>query len=87
MMSITVESRKYAALFYILASGKTGEVAYAWDCDISAWQQLPTDDRHVDTRSLYLARWTKLEKNDKVSFDMTYSYPGEKNCVLSQSPR
>ena len=33
--SYTIESRKYAPLFCMLASGKTGEEAYARDRDIA----------------------------------------------------
>ena len=43
----TVESCKYAPLFCMLASGKTGEGAYARDHDTSARQPLPTNNRQV----------------------------------------
>ena len=57
----------------MLASGKTGEGAYA------QIMMLPLDDHYRPT----IAKWTwdflyvagcLMEKNDKVSFDMTYSY-------------
>ena len=34
--AITIESSNHAPLFCMLALGKTGEGAYAWDHDISA---------------------------------------------------
>ena len=60
----------------MLASGKAGEGVYAQDRDISVWQPLPSDDRHVarDLCTLTGCLMDKTEKNNKVSFDMTYSY-------------
>ena len=60
----TVESRKYAPLFCMLASGKAGEGAYAWDHDISAWRPLPTNDCRVDAISVLLlvVWWRKQRK-------------------------
>ena len=49
----TVVSRKYAPLFCMLASDKTGEGAYAWDRNIAEWRPLPTDDCHMNARFLY----------------------------------
>ena len=70
-----VKSHKYAPPppFCMLASGKTGEGVYVQDRDISMWWPLPTNDRHVDTRSSYI-NWLFDGENNNVSFDMTYSY-------------
>ena len=54
----------------MLASGKTGKGAYMWDCDISVWQPLPTNECNVGIRFLHFPGCL-MEKNDKVSHNMT----------------